>query len=301
MLSIAMTTYNGSKYISEQLESIANQTLKDYELVICDDCSKDNTVEIIKSFQQNDSRIKLFCNEQNLGFKKNFEKVIGLCQGDYIALCDQDDVWTENHLEALFSNIGNNYVIAGNNQLVDADMKSLSSDFFSSHLFSLEKYPTNSDILKKILLSGNCFQGASMLLKKDFLNFYLPLPEDIPYHDSWLAALACSFNKFTCINTIITKYRQHDNQVTHNDKSNKGFAEKRVLFCNELLYRNPEIDNPIKIFITESKIYFSNVIDFKQKVSQLKFWNKNYTYLYPDKNRTKKIIRLIKFLMISQV
>lgn len=296
-----MTTYNGAKFVAQQLDSIIDQTIKDFELIICDDCSTDNTLDIISKYASDDSRIKIIRNQNNLGFKKNFEQALRFCTGDFIALCDQDDIWEENHLELLISNIGNNYVIAGNNQLVDADMKSLSSDFFSSHLFSLEKYPDNSDILKKILLSGNCFQGASMLLKRDFLKFYLPLPEDIPYHDSWLAALACSFNKFTCINTIITKYRQHDNQVTHNDKSNKGFAEKRVLFCNELLYRNPEIDNPIKIFITKSKIYFSNVIDFKQKVSQLKFWNKNYTYLYPDKNRTKKIIRLIKFLMISQV
>lgn len=296
-----MTTYNGAKFVAQQLDSIIDQTIKDFELIICDDCSTDNTLDIISKYASDDSRIKIIRNQNNLGFKKNFEQALRFCTGDFIALCDQDDIWEENHLELLISNIGNNYVIAGNNQLVDADMKSLSSDFFSSHLFSLEKYPDNSDILKKILLSGNCFQGASMLLKRDFLKLYLPLPEDIPYHDSWLAALACSFNKFTCINTIITKYRQHDNQVTHNDKSNKGFAEKRVLFCNELLYRNPEIDNPIKIFITESKIYFSNVIDFKQKVSQLKFWNKNYTYLYPDKNRTKKIIRLIKFLMISQV
>lgn len=296
-----MTTYNGAKFVAQQLDSIINQTIKDFELIICDDCSTDNTLDIISKYASYDSRIKIIRNQSNLGFKKNFEQALKLCTGDFIALCDQDDIWEENHLEILISNIGKNFVIAGNNQLVDADMESLNSDFFSSHLFSLEKYPTNSDILKKIILSGNCFQGASMLLKKDFLNTYLPLPEDIPYHDSWLAALSCSFNKFTCTNTIITKYRQHDNQVTHNDKSNKGFAEKRVLFCNELLFRNPEINNTTKYFITESKKYFSNVINFKQKISQLKFWNNNYTYLYPDKNRTKKIIRLIKFLMTNQV
>lgn len=296
-----MTTYNGANFVAQQLDSIINQTIKDFELIICDDGSSDNTLDIITKYASNDSRIKIIRNKNNLGFKKNFEQALKLCTGDYIALCDQDDIWEENHLEVLLNNIGNNYVIAGNNQLVDAEMKSLNSDFFSSHLFSLEKYPANTDILKKILLSGNCFQGASMLLKTDFLSCYLPLPEDIPYHDSWLAALACSFDKFTCTPTIVTKYRQHENQVTHNDKSNEGFAEKRVLFCNELLSRNPETNIQTKKLIIESKKYFSNVLDFKHKVSQLKYWNENYKYLYPDKNTTKKIIRLFKFLIISQV
>ncbi len=301
MISIAMTTFNGAKFVSQQLDSILNQTIKDFELIICDDCSTDNTIDIITKYASADYRIKIFRNKKNFGFKKNFEQALRLCTGDYIALCDQDDIWEANHLEVLISNIGNNYVIAGNNQLVDADMQSLNSDFFSSHLFSLEKYPTNFDILKKILLSGNCFQGASMLLRKDILKDYLPLPDDIPYHDSWLAALACAFNKFTCTNTIITKYRQHNNQVTHNDKSNKGFAEKRVLFCKNLLYKNLYIDNQIKTGIKEISNYFSNTINIGSKISQLNFWNKNYHYLYPDGNILKKIIRLIKFLIISQV
>ena len=297
MLSIAMTTYNGSKYITEQLESIANQTLKDYELVICDDCSKDNTVEIIKSFQQNDSRIKLFCNEQNLGFKKNFEKVIRLCQGDYIALCDQDDVWTENHLEALFSSIGTNYVIAGNNELVDKSLQSLNQTFFDSHLFSINKYPTNEEILKKILLSGNCFQGASMMLKKDIIEHYLPLPEKINYHDSWLAALACCLNKFTVTETVITKYRQHEAQVTSGDKSNAGFSAGRVFFCEELLNHNlPDFSSSSTV--KQIKNYFSNTSSISKRIKQSSIWKNNYSYIYPDKNKSKLFFRYFKFIFL---
>jgi glycosyltransferase involved in cell wall biosynthesis len=297
MLSIAMTTYNGSKYITEQIESIANQTIQDYELIICDDCSKDNTVEIIKAFQQKDSRIKLFCNEQNLGFKKNFEKAVQLCQGEYIALCDQDDVWTENHLEALYSNIGDNYVIAGNNELVDKDLKSLNQTFFNSHLFSAEKYPTNKDIIKKILFSGNCFQGASMMLHKNILPFYLPLPEKIKYHDSWLAALACTLNKFTVTETVITKYRQHEAQVTSGDKSNSGFSKGRVLFCDELLNHNLP-DSSSSEIIKQIKKYFSNTSKVWQRIKQTNIWKNNYSYIYPDKNKAKLIFRYLKYLFL---
>ncbi len=295
MLSIAMTTYNGANYISQQLESIARQTIHDYELVICDDCSKDNTVEIIKSFQQNDSRIKLFCNEHNLGFKKNFEKVIQLCQNDYIALCDQDDVWTENHLESLLSNIGDNYVIAGNNELVDKSLQSLNLTFFDSHLFSINKYPANKDVLRKILLSGNCFQGASMMLKKDIIEHYLPLPEKINYHDSWLAALACCLNKFTVTETVITKYRQHESQVTSGDKINSGFAQGRVFFCEELLHHEPSASSDT--VINKIKDYFSNLTTTKKRLIQSKFWLNNYSYLYPDRNKIKLLPRFFKFIL----
>ena len=95
MISIVMATYNGETYIREQINSILNQTISDFELIICDDCSKDSTVEIIKRYKDKDKRITLVENEKNLGFKKNFEKAISYCKGDFIAFCDQDDIWTE--------------------------------------------------------------------------------------------------------------------------------------------------------------------------------------------------------------
>ena len=292
-----MTTFNGELFLREQLNSILNQTFSDFELIICDDCSTDNTLQIIKEYVNKDKRIKLTQNTKNLGFKKNFEQAIGFCTGDYIALCDQDDVWEANHLETLLYNIGKNYLIAGNNELVDSHLFSLYKDFFSSHLFSMENFPSNLDILKKIILSGNCFQGASMLLKKDILMYYLPLPEDIPYHDSWLAALACSINKFTCVESIITKYRQHNKQVTHTDKNNNDFTKKRIVFCKELLKHNELFDNKTKNFIEQAEKYFKTISSFWGRIKQLRFWNQNYCFLFPDMNKYKKTIRLLKFIL----
>ena len=105
MISIAMTTYNGEKYISAQIDSILSQTVSDFELVVCDDVSTDNTVDILKDYALKDCRLKLCCNGQNLGFKNNFAKAISLCKGEYIAFCDQDDVWTNDHLEVLLREI----------------------------------------------------------------------------------------------------------------------------------------------------------------------------------------------------
>ena len=91
MISIAMATYNGAKYLREQIDSILAQTIQDFELVVCDDCSSDDTWDILKQYSDADKRIKVFRNESNMGFKRNFEKAMSLCGGDYIALSDQDD------------------------------------------------------------------------------------------------------------------------------------------------------------------------------------------------------------------
>lgn len=106
-----MTTYNGVKYLREQIESILSQTYKDFELIICDDCSKDSTVSILKKYQNKDSRVKYFINESNLGFKKNFEKAISLCSGEYVAFSDQDDIWLPEKLEESITHIGNNNLL----------------------------------------------------------------------------------------------------------------------------------------------------------------------------------------------
>ena len=104
MIGIAMTTYNGEKYLKEQIDSILNQTVSDFELIVCDDVSSDSTMDILNDYAEKDDRVHVFRNEENLGFLKNFEKAIRICLdrgAEYVALADQDDIWAENHLEVL--------------------------------------------------------------------------------------------------------------------------------------------------------------------------------------------------------
>ena len=99
-LSIAMCTYNGASYLQEQLDSFLWQTRLPDEIVVCDDCSQDETVEILKEFAANSPfPVHLHVNKTNLGLTKNFEKAIGKCTGDIIFLSDQDDVWLPERLE----------------------------------------------------------------------------------------------------------------------------------------------------------------------------------------------------------
>ena len=98
-INILMATYNGEKYVAEQIESILNQTYKNIKLIISDDCSKDRTQEIVKKYKEKDSRIELFIQEKNLGVVKNIEFLLRQVKSPYYMLADQDDYWCPEKVE----------------------------------------------------------------------------------------------------------------------------------------------------------------------------------------------------------
>jgi glycosyltransferase involved in cell wall biosynthesis len=213
MISIAMTTYNGAQYLKEQIESIQNQTIQDFELIICDDCSSDNTFELLQEYALNDSRITVLRNNQNLGFKRNFEKVIGLCKGDYIALSDQDDIWFPNHLEILENAIKGNVMLSCARPIfVDENNKELPAKY---DYFKMDYVPSSDEgIAHHIFLGRSTFQGASMMIKKSFFDIALPIPDGANYHDSWFAGLACFAGGIAYVDVPVMRYRRFQQAVT---------------------------------------------------------------------------------------
>ena len=213
MISIAMATYNGANYLREQIDSILAQTIPDFELVVCDDCSSDETWDILKHYSDADKRIKVFHNESNLGFKRNFEKAMSLCSGDYIALSDQDDIWLPDHLEILLNNIGDSMLSAGNAELVDGIGNKIGLKL--NEMESLAVFPDDSDSRAlSFFLYRNAIQGASMLIKRDFLSIALPIPDDVNYHDAWFSCLSCFYGNLSYTFNVVTNYRMHDHNVT---------------------------------------------------------------------------------------
>ena len=105
LVSVVVCTYNGSRFVSEQIESICKQTYPNLQIIIVDDASTDNTFEIIKQWADKDHRIHLHRNEKNLGFNLNFDKACKLTTGDYIAIADQDDIWELTKIEKLVAKI----------------------------------------------------------------------------------------------------------------------------------------------------------------------------------------------------
>lgn len=214
MISVAMATYNGEKYLQKQLDSILRQSVQNIEIIICDDCSTDKTWEILQKNANEDPRVHCYQNEQNLGFKKNFEKAISLCKGEFVALSDQDDIWESSHLELLLQNIQGYDIACGDAVLIDGSDKEIGTTLSEADfLYDIPTAPL--DFAYRIFYNNSCFQGASMLVRSGFLQKALPIPQDVLYHDTWFAALASFSNGIIYTKDIVTRHRIHGTNVSH--------------------------------------------------------------------------------------
>jgi glycosyltransferase involved in cell wall biosynthesis len=209
LLSIAMCTYNGEQYLQEQLDSILSQSYVNLELIISDDCSSDSTIRIIERYQEKDPRIKLYKNEKNLGFLKNFEKSISLCTGKYIALADQDDIWKTNKLELFFHEINDNVLIYSDAIIIDKD----------SNETGTQLVRPKSNLCKgrcnKAFFLNNFVSGNTMMFKQEIVQHIIPIPKHMSYHDIWIGYVASTYGSITYTEDSMTYYRKYEGQVTH--------------------------------------------------------------------------------------
>lgn len=215
-LSIAMCTYNGSKYLMAQLESIATQSRLPDELIICDDCSNDDTKNILKAFASMVSfPVRMYFNEENRGSTKNFEKAISLCEGEIIVLSDQDDVWHPEKLsriEAVFIEHPHVGLVFSDGKVVDDELRTLGYSLWQAIGFSKsEQECVKSGRAIEVLLKHNVVTGATMAFRTKFKNLFLPIPT-FWVHDGWIALLISAITDLALINEPLIKYRQHSNQ-----------------------------------------------------------------------------------------
>lgn len=207
LVSIALCTYNGSKYLAEQLESILNQTYQNLELVIVDDQSTDSTYELLLSYQAKyPDIIRLYRNEKNLGFVKNFEKAISLCNGSLIALSDQDDLWNCYKIAIQVENIKESILIYHDSLMVNEEGVSLKTSI--SNLKNM--YSGESPLP---FLFNNCVSGHSVLMKKELINDILPFPKEI-FYDWWIAFKATQAGAISYLDDTLVHYRQHEGTIT---------------------------------------------------------------------------------------
>jgi hypothetical protein len=227
-LSVAMCTFNGAPYLQEQLESISRQTRLPDELVVCDDRSQDETPGLLETFASKASfPVRLFHNEKNVGFTRNFERAIGLCQGDIIALSDQDDLWREDKLvkmEAALSGSTRCGAVFSDAEMVDQRLVSLGYSLWQS----LDFKPSEQKLLlrgepAKVLLKHNVVAGATLAFQAEFKDLVLPIPS-CWFHDGWIALLIAATAGLTIIAEPLMKYRQHaQNQI---GAIRKGFLKR---------------------------------------------------------------------------
>ncbi len=203
LISIAMTTYNGERFLKEQLDSIFAQTYPNIELIVCDDCSQDNTLTILKEYAKKHSNMKVYQNEESLLCVKNFEKAIRLCSADYIALADQDDIWEANKLTVLMSEIGHYSLVFSDAVLID----DVGYKFHDSHV----RYSGRATKSKSLefLIFNNIAQGCATLFKREILAEAIPFGHEDIGQDWHLTVAAIYKNGIKYVDLPLIRYRQH--------------------------------------------------------------------------------------------
>ncbi len=265
-IDILMATYNGEKYLKEQIESILNQTYSNIRLLISDDCSKDETRKILNEYEKKDSRIKVFFQEKNLGYVKNFEFLLSKVENEIYMLSDQDDFWLPEKVEKTY-----NRMIETKSDLVFTDL-----EIVNEKLETL--YPSFNDYMKlskkikkyigdyRLQYLYNCVTGCTLISKKKFINMCLPLPTISQYaiHDTWIACVVANNGKIEYLNEKTIKYRQHGNNQVGTEKLSHGFKkldEVRKLFLDVKI-------GLFKTYVENESVFSSNIKIQNQKALQ---------------------------------
>ncbi len=303
-VSVAMCTHNGARFLREQLDSLAAQTHLPTELVICDDISTDETINIIKEFSiRSPFGVKLIINEERLFFHRNFVKAATLCSSDIIAFCDQDDVWMPEKLATILPFFADNEVMLVSHQATIIDE------------FGIEIAPRlpDADFLpiynRLCCRPWNFSRGFTQVLRSQ-INRFASLHEMTegfsavdPYasHDIWAQLISNSFGKVLWIESPLAKYRQHNNNlfgIKAIDIESKNFD---VLQSNFQYFRRASIISNV----FDSAEHLSDLIDLKNFIiNSKKHWmtlSKMFYLRHNIYNSQNKIHRIRCFLSLLKL
>lgn len=295
-IDVLLATYNGEKYLREQIDSILNQTYSNIRLVISDDCSKDNTRKIIKEYEEKDDRVISYFHEKNLGYVKNFEFLLTKVENEIYMLSDQDDVWLPTKIEHTYNKMveTNADLVFTDLEVVDENLKMMYPSFNDYMKLSRKIKKYKNDYRLQYLY--NCVSGCTLMSKKKFLDMILPIPTQSKYaiHDTWIATAIANNGKVEYLDEKTILYRQHGNNQVGTEKVSHGFEkldQVRELFINvklglfETYVQNDRIFNDkLKKENKEALEYFK-MIQNKKNVNFRK-WNvfhrlyKNETIYY---------------------
>lgn len=258
-IDILMATYNGEKYLREQIESILNQTYKNIRLIISDDCSKDSTREILEEYERKDERVKVYFQEKNLGYVKNFEFLLTKVENEIYALSDQDDVWLPNKIENTYNKLKdtNSDLVFTDLEVVDESLQTMFPSFndFMKLSRKIKKY--KSDYRMQYLY--NCVTGCTLMSKKKFIEKIIPIPKNYKYviHDTWIGLNVALSGKIEYLDEKTIKYRQHGSNQVGTDKISHKFKKLEDV-------RNLFIEVKLELF----KAYTSNENIFPKELRE---------------------------------
>ncbi len=213
LVSIVMATYNGERYLRQQLDSILNQSYGNFELIVVDDASADGTLPILNEYAAMDDRIHIFPSEKNLGLVANFERGLRLTKGDFIALSDQDDIFRKDKIELLLAALEDHPdrdLAVSDLSLIDEDGNEIAQSMWRYS----ELKPKQGKPFRR-LLYRNFATGCALMFRRRLLKLAIPFPPDCIVHDWWLAVVAASSKGggIFLIDKQLTAYRQHSSNV----------------------------------------------------------------------------------------
>lgn len=226
MISVCMATYNGARFIKQQIDSILSQLSENDELVISDDESTDGTIDIINSY--NDERIKLFHHKKHIlngmyyKFRyvtENFENALSQAKGDFLFLSDQDDVWLHNKVNCCLTLLRKFDCVVHNYQRINIEGIVLDEQAFKTN-------PIRNSLVGNVL--DNHFRGCCLAFKRDLLKYVLPIPKRVIGHDYWIGALASHYFHVCYEMAPLIQSRHYPNSVS---------AERKTSFWYKLRYR----------------------------------------------------------------
>ncbi len=264
-----MTTYNGQRFLKEQLGSILAQSRRIDELVVCDDGSVDDTVNILNEFASGAPfPVKIVVNEDNLGSTKNFEKAMSICTGDIIILCDQDDVWLPDKVKILeneFLTNPNCWMAFTDAEMVDESNNSLGTLWARVGFGKKEQKLLKKGKGLQIFARGNVVTGATAAITKPLFKEATPFPAML-VHDRWLATVAVLKEKLFFCEVITINYRKHSSQQLGTQDAKSFLQRAGNVFdydkdINTVRIMLNELDNRVYLTTEQNKI-FTDIIDF---------------------------------------
>jgi glycosyltransferase involved in cell wall biosynthesis len=238
-ISVAMCTYNGARFVDEQLQSIARQTRLPDELVVCDDGSSDGTVEIVRTFATTAPfDVRVIENPERLGSTKNFEQAIARCSGSLIALADQDDVWHPDKLAVQERFLESNTVagVFSDGVVVGRDLTPMGQRVFEAIDFSRAEQARLRDGGEvSVLMGREVVAGCTLMFRAEHRDVLLPIPGDW-FHDGWISIVLAARGGLGLLDEPLLDYRQHgSNQLGTPEPGVVAKAKRTLGFSSDAL------------------------------------------------------------------
>ena len=294
-VAVVVATYNGATYLRQQLESIIQQTYKPSQIIIIDDASVDDTLQVANNFAALHPEVMVVQNETRLGYIKNFEKGMLLANASYVALSDQDDIWVPHKLEVLIHAIGDQMLAYSDSELIDANGQLLNQKMSSIK----NQLAYHTPIMYAI---GAWAPGHAMLFKKELVDKAAPFPTLVT-HDFWLGFVATCYSKVVYVNEPLVHYRQHTQNAigadtTKNKSASLTMAQKKqkARARMELLYNKVKeaghADSIVFDKINDSYASFSLINNYNR--AKLFFDYRNLILAYKKKSALLKVLFAVK-------